>query len=579
MSVLGYQVADALTWTHIAGFCVLFILVAYVIDFLTLAHSPKGIPSFSVGDGFIAHVRNSFAHLTRHRVWMSDGHVEYGSKGLPFALPAFLSEPVEVVLPRSMIGWLMEQPENVVNSKVAIDRIIFSYYNFLNPRLIREDVANRIVTRFLPRHLAALIPAIDVEVQKAVARALRRVGENEWASVNIWELWLDIVPQVTNRLLVGEELCRDQAFLDSMVGFTNAVNRNCLILRMFPRALQSILGPLIAIPNWLHWRSAHKKLAPLIKRRLAEMKEDTSSSSSSSSSPPPEDAITWIIRLAKREDKPWLLDASTISTCILPLEFASIHTTVLTGQGWMLDLLSLPPDEVSSAIETLTKEIKDQAPPPGVPWTKAGLQSLHRLDSSVRESQRLSNFSDGLIHRAVVAPEGLRHPDFEWTIPKGIVLTANVESTHHDDVLYGDALVYQPFRYALMREEGAEDEEKKKSVASEMDEKSTATSVVTPNNNTNPLTLGMVSTSSHHLAFGHGRHACPGRFFAAHELKLILAQLLLNYEFRPIAERPRPGWIGSIAIPPLGACVEMRRKGKRASPSSSLSLSASWTEL
>jgi cytochrome P450 len=40
-----------------------------------------------------------------------------------------------------------------------------------------------------------------------------------------------------------------------------------------------------------------------------------------------------------------------------------------------------------------------------------------------------------------------------------------------------------------------------------------------------------VSTSPEHLGFGHGMHACPGRFFAANEIKVILCHLLLNYDW------------------------------------------------
>ena len=40
-----------------------------------------------------------------------------------------------------------------------------------------------------------------------------------------------------------------------------------------------------------------------------------------------------------------------------------------------------------------------------------------------------------------------------------------------------------------------------------------------------------VSTSVEHMGFGHGMHSCPGRFFAASEAKIILAQLLLKYDF------------------------------------------------
>jgi cytochrome P450 len=40
-----------------------------------------------------------------------------------------------------------------------------------------------------------------------------------------------------------------------------------------------------------------------------------------------------------------------------------------------------------------------------------------------------------------------------------------------------------------------------------------------------------VSTSTEDLSFGFGNYACPGRFFAANELKLALCHLLLKYEW------------------------------------------------
>jgi cytochrome P450 len=41
----------------------------------------------------------------------------------------------------------------------------------------------------------------------------------------------------------------------------------------------------------------------------------------------------------------------------------------------------------------------------------------------------------------------------------------------------------------------------------------------------------LVSTSAENLSFGFGNHACPGRFFAANELKLALCHLLLKYDW------------------------------------------------
>lgn len=48
----------------------------------------------------------------------------------------------------------------------------------------------------------------------------------------------------------------------------------------------------------------------------------------------------------------------------------------------------------------------------------------------------------------------------------------------------------------------------------------------------------LVTTSPDHLAFGHGTHACPGRFFAAHEVKIALAQILTEYDIRLLQDTP-----------------------------------------
>jgi cytochrome P450 len=50
----------------------------------------------------------------------------------------------------------------------------------------------------------------------------------------------------------------------------------------------------------------------------------------------------------------------------------------------------------------------------------------------------------------------------------------------------------------------------------------------------------LVSTSPEHLGFGHGQHACPGRFFASNEAKIILIHLLMKYDWRLAEGAPVP---------------------------------------
>lgn len=48
----------------------------------------------------------------------------------------------------------------------------------------------------------------------------------------------------------------------------------------------------------------------------------------------------------------------------------------------------------------------------------------------------------------------------------------------------------------------------------------------------NPHAHQFVNTGLDNITFGHGRFACPGRFFASNESKIILAMLLLEYEVK-----------------------------------------------
>ena len=44
-------------------------------------------------------------------------------------------------------------------------------------------------------------------------------------------------------------------------------------------------------------------------------------------------------------------------------------------------------------------------------------------------------------------------------------------------------------------------------------------------------------TRTSHLAFGHGKHACPGRFLSCDEVKLILCHVLLKYDLKMVDGR------------------------------------------
>lgn len=57
----------------------------------------------------------------------------------------------------------------------------------------------------------------------------------------------------------------------------------------------------------------------------------------------------------------------------------------------------------------------------------------------------------------------------------------------------------------------------------------------------NSARLVYAASNLESMAFGYGRHACPGRFFADCEIKMIMVYLLIKYDFRfpeRVTERP-----------------------------------------
>lgn len=44
------------------------------------------------------------------------------------------------------------------------------------------------------------------------------------------------------------------------------------------------------------------------------------------------------------------------------------------------------------------------------------------------------------------------------------------------------------------------------------------------------------------------------------ELKAFFAYLLMNYDIKPLAERPKASWIGKSLVPPTNALMEIRKR-------------------
>ena len=380
---------------------------------------------------------------------------------------------------------MLELPDRVLSTKEAHRDTLYNDYQFFG---VDDQFPIQTIHKHLARNIVGIIPGLQEEVHCAIDATFGKDTEN-WKSLNLFEAWLGIVPRVTNRVIVGAPLCRNEEFLASQVAFADDVVRNSFIFNMFPRIFQPLVAPLFVLSNRWHWRKSFLNAKPVIEQRLRDMVH----SKPSDANPPPEDMITWLIRQALTEGLTSELDPEMISKRLLPVQFAAIHTTVMTGHNLLLDLLSSDPSlGYLDAIRDETASVFAQEPSPRT-WTKASLSRLHRTDSAIKESMRLSYFARALTHRKVVAPEGVTNTVEGWHAPHGAFLMLDLAGTHRDPELYEDPERYDAWRFSRVREEYEARVGKEEGAD--------------PDEALRVKRLGMVTTSAEYLPFSHGRHA------------------------------------------------------------------------
>ncbi|KAK0629045.1 cytochrome P450 [Bombardia bombarda] len=503
---LAMVVEDSFSLWRAALAIVFFTIVSFLVDFTWKPRYGKSLPRVGYGDGVLATVRNWIGYMVHYNDWVADGYERYSKHNRAFVVPSAPSRPSEIVVPRSQAAWMLELPDRVLSTSQAHNDVLYNDYQFFGTD---DQFPIRTMHKHLARNLPALIPQIQHEIHASID-AVFGSNTEEWTTLNLWDAWLAIVPRVTNTILVGAPTCRHKGFLASQVAFLDCVVRNSFILNMFPRVLHPIVGRLVVAPNWWHlWKTYHV-LKPVIEQRLHDYDSDTHKNLT----PDNQNLITWLIHQAHTEGLTHELTPWMISQRLLPIEFAAIHTTAITGHALLLDLLTSDPSlGYLDALRDETSQVFASENVNGS-WTKAALSQLHRTDSAIRESMRLSHFATALTHRKPERYDAWRF----FRVREGFE--------------------------ARQRDQAHGDGDKERDMEEMMRIKR----------------LGMVTTSDAHLSFGHGRHACPGRFFVAHELKIMLAYLLQNYDIKPLSERPKPMWIGQTIVPPLQATIEVRRR-------------------
>lgn len=254
--------------------------------------------------------------------------------------------------------------------------------------------------------------------------------------------------------------------------------------RRYVRLAKELLGPCIA--DMLHKHDA-STWEPGMSRENANV-------------------LHWLIESAKGSDR----NPETIAHVEVLMALAAVHTTLLRMVNVLYDITESGPD----LFNELLAEIQYVADKPQG-WSGGPYDKLYKLDSTLRESQRMSPPTTlgmkRMFLQSYTFSNGLH-------VPKGTYVCMATYAVENDPDQISNPETFDALRtyrkWAEMQDG--------------------------PGVSPYPKELLFSSTGRTTLNFGFGKSACPGRFFASLVVKLLFVKLLSGYEFKFMSDSKRP---------------------------------------
>ncbi|KAH9025148.1 cytochrome P450 [Lactarius hengduanensis] len=394
----------------------------------------------------------------------------------------------------------------------AIESIQFEYT--LDLLEIDNDYHTDVIRSKLTRNIAVTFDKVHDEIVRSFDSSIPVRGD-DWVKVPVVETMQRVVCATSNRVFIGPSLCRNQDYLTLNLNFAVNVTKFATIIGMFPKPLKPIVARVISnLPSQI--RQEMEFIRPMVEERFARMEEFGEDWDDK-----PNDLLMWLMNEAKGAER----SLAGLARRMLVVNFAAIHTTSIALTCVLYRLLSNP-----EYVEPLRHDVETAVAEEG--WTKAGIDKMHKIDSFLRETQRLDTLNYLSLFRLSLRPFTFSNG---VTIPVGTLIAAPTGAIHRDGENFPNPEEFDGFRFAKLHERDGNDVAR----------------------------CQALSASPDNLTFGYGRHACPGRFFAVNEVKALLAHVIVTYDikFEDGKQAPRSLLIGSLRVP--GKANAMFRKRQR----------------
>ncbi|KAI0518117.1 cytochrome P450 monooxygenase [Xylaria bambusicola] len=340
-----------------------------------------------------------------------------------------------------------------------------------------------IATKQLTRSINQVTEPLSEEI--ALSLSINMGESTDWHEIQIMPALRDVTARMSSRVFLGKELARSAEWLEITTNYTNITMMALAKLTNYYPAIRPYVGRFFPESRRVqtYYKRARALIDPVMEKRAALKR-----AAIEAGQPEPiyNDALEWIAKESKEHN--FKCDVANFQ---LMISVVAISTTSDLLQCTLINLIKHP-ETMQAARDEIAHVLKTEG------WRKTSLYSMKLLDSILKESQRIKPFFSAM-RRAV---------EEDITLADGTLIKKGSRihiDTHRmvDPEVYENPEEWKGSRFLDLRSQPG-----KEHVAQ------------------------LVTTSVDHIGFGHGKHACPGRFFAANELKIALCHLLLKYDWK-----------------------------------------------
>ncbi|RDW87740.1 hypothetical protein BP5796_03434 [Coleophoma crateriformis] len=459
-----------------------------------------------------------------------------------------------VIIPRDCIDGIKSLPESQAS---MMQPVLEEFSSNVTKIGYEARDAVHAIKNDLTRHVASILDGLQDEARFAIDQEFGT--GSDWTPIPVYMKITRVVALLSGRVFVGRPLSREEEWLNATISYTYNCTRARDALQKYPTFIRPVVGPWL--PEVQDLFKQRKRGAELLTPILEEIRKREARGEKMDEYEDQQGTFCrWLMKYMGNEE----VTAMKLAENQMGVSFAAIHTTSMALAHVIFDLASHPEyiKPLREEIQQVIAEDGQEADSTGFnKLKKASFTKLKKLDSFMKESQRLGppGYSKcffllspppdkvstdhrpkttASMGRVVASPITLTSGH---VLPKGthFVIPSYAIATSEATPIFSSSMGQPPqefdgFRFAKLRT--APGQEHKHQFA---------------------------STSTESLTFGHGSHACPGRFFAGNEIKVIMVELLRNWDVRLAAAddgmRPANMITKLLCIPNVQAVVEFKR--------------------